>query len=351
MRTTISKQFSTTSSCDLLIRCFIILLCCQYRQIRKHTGIGSASLSGQALTIIAFLPLALGCGSGGGSGGETSKTAVIVSTALQYATVRSNEPGTTELSLALDAYIPEATSGLAPGIIFIHGGGWISGVREDNAGLALAFAEKGFVTFTPSYRIATSKTPAYPNQLYDLQTAVRWIRANAQQFNLDPNRLGVAGISSGGQLSSLLVNLEGSDVSTDPKAILPLASSDITGISSRPNAAASISAPSDLTTLFPQALQSVIAAVFPKGTLELASPIFRINEHSTPILLLHGTNDEIVPFDQATRFHDALVARGRNVTLAPIQNGGHGLNNSAESTQVALELELFFRERLDLPNR
>ena len=109
-----------------------------------------------------------------------------------------------------------------PAIVFIHGGGWYQGNRQGYRGAIEEAAKRGYVAITISYRLmqfdeskkeTTTATPIFPAQIHDAKAAVRWLRANAKKYHVDPDRIGVTGASAGGHLS-LLVGL------TDPTAKL-----------------------------------------------------------------------------------------------------------------------------------
>lgn len=106
-------------------------------------------------------------------------------------------------SLLLDAFYPkEKTRKKRPAILIIHGGGWRSGNRTQHHPLAQRLAALGYVCFTPEYRLSTEAL--YPAAVHDLKAALRWVRANAKQYQVDTSRLIVMGFSAGGQLAALL---------------------------------------------------------------------------------------------------------------------------------------------------
>ena len=113
--------------------------------------------------------------------------------------------------LLLDAYVPmehpdksgaEKSNNLRSAILIIHGGGWRTGNRTQHHALAQRLASMGYVCFTPEYRLSTEAL--FPAAVHDLKAAIRWIRANAVQYQIDTNKIATLGFSAGGQLSALL---------------------------------------------------------------------------------------------------------------------------------------------------
>ena len=108
-----------------------------------------------------------------------------------------------ERKLLLDAFYPSSKSKTKrAAIIIIHGGGWRSGNRTQHYPLAQRLADLGYVCFTPEYRLSTEAL--YPAAVYDLKSALRWVRNNAKKYNVDPNKIAVLGFSAGGELAVLL---------------------------------------------------------------------------------------------------------------------------------------------------
>lgn len=120
---------------------------------------------------------------------------VIVFENITYALIGERE-------LHLDIFQPNKIFGPLPTILMIHGGGWRSGDRSMEYPMAEQLAEKGFISVTVEYRL--SPEVLYPAAVYDLKAAVRWLRANAKKFNIDPEKLAAYGCSSGGHLATLL---------------------------------------------------------------------------------------------------------------------------------------------------
>lgn len=106
-------------------------------------------------------------------------------------------------NLLLDVYAPTAVAGkLSPAILMVHGGGWRSGDRSHNNTLAEQLAAKGFVAIPVEYRLSTEAL--YPAAVHDLKAAIRWMRANAGAYGIDPKQIAILGFSAGGQLAALV---------------------------------------------------------------------------------------------------------------------------------------------------
>lgn len=120
---------------------------------------------------------------------------------------------TPEQELRLDVYQPLATKArkkTRTAIIFIHGGGWRSGVREMHAALLEQLAAKGYVCISPSYRLST--VALYPAAIYDIKSAIRWTRAHAKYYHINPDQLVIAGHSAGGELAAFMASTNGNPV-------------------------------------------------------------------------------------------------------------------------------------------
>ena len=107
-----------------------------------------------------------------------------------------------ERELHIDAFIPKNANTNIPAILIIHGGGWRSGDRSQHIPLAQHLATRGIACFTVEYRLSTEAF--YPNAVYDLKSAIRWLRSNAARFHIDTNKINVLGFSAGGELAAFL---------------------------------------------------------------------------------------------------------------------------------------------------
>lgn len=131
-------------------------------------------------------------------------------------------------SLHVDVFRPTERHEPLPAVLFIHGGGWSSGDKSLQHGLAAAIASAGYVTMAVEYRLTPEAR--YPAGLHDIKTAVRWARSHAADYGIDPDRIAVAGCSAGGQLAALTGITNGSarhegngewaDTSSDVQAVV-----------------------------------------------------------------------------------------------------------------------------------
>ncbi len=105
-------------------------------------------------------------------------------------------------ALQLDLYLPaQAKAGTVPGIVFVHGGGWRVGVRDNFAPMAIRMAQRGYAAATISYRL--SPEAPYPAAVQDARAAVRWMRVHADEYGIDASRIAIGGGSAGGQIAAL----------------------------------------------------------------------------------------------------------------------------------------------------
>lgn len=221
-----------------------------------------------------------------------------------------------------------------PGIVVIHGGGWLEGDKSSFAsrkdgvpGNIEEFAELGFVAVTINYRM--SGEAPFPAALDDCKCAVRWLRAHARDYNLDPDHIGAYGNSAGGHLAMLL-GLTGQDASSDDDRPHRNQSSAV-------QAVVSDSGPVDLVYQIEQnRLKDVITKFMgglPEGEraalYKKASPMFQIGKNAAPMLLIYGGADEQVPVESADHFVAALDKAGfKDVTyhrLAYVDHCPHSL--------------------------
>ena len=226
---------------------------------------------------------------------------------------------------ALDIYVPKGLppTGGWPVILAIHGGGWRKQDKRDyGPRIAGAFVPNGYVVVAPDYPLSSPGNPTWPINLEDLQTAVRWIKANASTFNIDTGRIVAMGESAGANLAELL--------GTGSPSTANSGSAETAAIA----AVVSFSGPSDLTALYesnPLAGAAVAQllggppAALPASYMA-ASPVDQVAQGDPPTFLVHGANDPLVPVSQSEEMAAALTsARVRN-ELVVLPGAGHELD-------------------------
>lgn len=250
------------------------------------------------------------------------------------------KPGGVPVSLNLAQ--PKEVKGLRPAIVCIHGGGFRAGNKDGYNRLCLKLAEQGYVAATIDYRLAP--TNKFPAAIYDCKAAVRWMRANAEKYHIDPSRIGVTGGSAGGHLVQFL------GVTGD---VPEFEGTDNLGYSSAVSCVVNFYGPSDFTKSYGKSVDA--AEVLPLwfgGDLEherfkhiLASPLNWVNPRSAPTLLVHGTKDPYVAYEQAEWMRDRLKECGVEVKLVTIEGAGHGFKG-ADAEKAEAALMKFFAEHL-----
>jgi acetyl esterase/lipase len=261
-------------------------------------------------------------GTPGGNGPQVPDD-VIAKRDLVYA-------GTDHPRQRLDLYLPKTPTGTKlPLVVFIHGGGWQNGDKAAGAGRVLPFVRSGgFVGASIGYRLSGDAT--WPAQIHDCKAAIRWLRGNAGTYGIDPDRIAVIGSSAGGHLVAML------GTSGDVAAVEGSLGA-FPDMSSRVTCVVDYFGPADLLTMgdFPSSIDHN-AATSPESKMlggpilerqdaaREASPQTYITGDDSPFLILHGTEDRVVPYEQSVQFDSALRAAGVESELISIEGGGHG---------------------------
>jgi acetyl esterase/lipase len=229
-------------------------------------------------------------------------------------------------AMRLDLYLPEKKDALLPLIIWVHGGAWRGG-SKDNPGPALQFTGEGYAVAQVGYRL--SGDAIFPAQIFDCKAAVRWLRANAKQYRLDSNRFAAWGGSAGGHLVALLgttggvKELEGDvnqlQTSSRVQAVIdwfgPTDFLQITNVSHN----------SEFNAVDAPVTELLGGTVAEKTQLAAqASPITFVTKDAPPFLIIHGDQDQTVPIKQSQLFYNALKKAGVDATFIPVKGAGHG---------------------------
>jgi acetyl esterase/lipase len=244
--------------------------------------------------------------------------------------------------LLLDVYQPaDHASGLRPAVVLIHGGGWISLDKTTMHGMGTYLARSGFVAFSVDYRLMHAGENLWPVQLDDVQRAVRWIRANAAKYGVDPDHIGAFGHSSGAQLAALLGMEETHDNSD----------SALAKYSSKVQAVVDVSGPTDFTTHGDSDADAFLSSFFGgdyahhPAVWQDASPVFHVSKSVSPFLIVQGTHDENVPMAQAQELADKLQQAGASVKLVKVEDG-HTFQTPEARKTLVLETKAFFAQYL-----
>ncbi|MEI9813910.1 MAG: alpha/beta hydrolase [Acidobacteriota bacterium] len=227
--------------------------------------------------------------------------------------------------LTMDGYIPEGT-GKHPAAILVHGGAWVSGDKARSVRpLFKPLSDGGMAWFSINYRLARGNSPdalisiegltALRNASDDVRAAVDYVRAHAEEWNIDPQRIALIGESAGAHLASM--------------AALKTTAQPV-------QAVVAFYSPSDLVKLaqtsprIPDILRNAVKGTpleaILMGALRQLSPQSLITKDAPPFLMIHGTADTLVPFEQSESMCGALRSVGASCELFAVPGAGHGIN-------------------------
>ncbi len=295
-----------------------------------------------------------------------AKTYAVTMKTLKYAS-----PGGKDL--LLDLYLPQGLPGKAPVIIFLHGGGWSGGTRTTGPDFTRFFAQSGFAMASIEYRLTPSIT--FPSNAEDVKTAIRWLRANASTYGLDPQRIGLWGTSAGATLACVAALsprevFEGEGNLDQPSAVQcvldaygptfftlmdietaqekatlqplapalakapPMVGGVVVGRGAQSSAPAASPVPHDAPN---SAESKLVGAPIQTATdkVEAASPLTYVSKGAPPFLIMHGLADNSVPHQQSILLYEAMVAAGNDVTLRLVDGLPHTFFNRTDLDEIA----------------
>ena len=235
-------------------------------------------------------------------------------------------------SQRLDLYFPEKPAEHPqPLLVWIHGGGWAGGSKSNPP--YLYQLKRGYIVASLEYRF--SQKALFPAQIQDCQAAIRWLRANAKKYNIDPDHIGVGGASAGGHLAALLGTSGG-------KNAFPAIGGN-EDQSDRVQAVCDVFGPTDFWTVVQQDKEDknvknvfkwnngdpyskLIGGVLGKDKekCDAVSPVHYVSKENPPFLILHGDHDAAVPYAQSVELKDLLSKADVSVTLQKLPGAGHG---------------------------
>lgn len=214
------------------------------------------------------------------------------------------------IGLQLDASIPDG-AGPFPAAVVVHGGGWVRGDRRiDVAPLLPPLADAGIAWFSISYRLASDPLQ-FGAAVDDVVAAVRFVREHAAEYRIDPDRIALVGESAGGQLAAMAA------FSVPVRAVVALyAPTDLVALLD-----GSGIIPSEIRDRF----KGTPLEVLLRSRLKQLSPIANVRRDMPPFLLIHGTADPLVPFEQSRAMCGKMTAAGASCELFPVRGAGHGV--------------------------
>lgn len=232
--------------------------------------------------------------------------------------------------LTLHLARPKGVTERCPVIVYIHGGGWRAGSKDGHRKDIARVAAQGYVAASVGYRFAPQHV--FPAQVEDCKCAIRWLRAHADELNIDPERIGAIGFSAGAHLSMMLGAMDSAD-GLEGNGGWPEQSSKV-------QAVVAYFGPTNFRSPYPAVTVPIIEQ-FLGGTAEekpdayrLASPISYVNKGDAPMLLFQGTRDVLVPYEQAFEMVNALTKAGVPGRCEVLLGNGHGWGNEElEHTQ------------------
>lgn len=231
-------------------------------------------------------------------------------------------------SITLDVYEPTSPSTTPrPLIIFVHGGGFSGGDKSQAQGKASIYTDAGFVFASINYRL--SGEAPFPAAPMDVLTSVRYFRANAAKWNIDPNRIGLYGTSAGATLA-----VYAAVASNTGKY-----DSSVWGDqSSRVGAAAGYFGPMDFVNVQLTGAEIRYLGGTPQEKPDVAkeaSPVFNVDPTDPPIILFHGENDPVVPVKHSELMFEALQNAGVPSSFTKVINAGHGFTPIPQGSTVS----------------
>jgi len=216
-----------------------------------------------------------------------------------------------------------------PIIVYIHGGAWMMGDYKGPENYP--FAAKGYFTVNIEYRL--SDEAIFPAQIHDCKAAIRWLRAHAEEYGIDPDRIGVWGHSAGGHLAALLgtshdiTEMEGDEGSE--------------GFSSSVQAVVDLCGATDLFQLDLDATEKLVGGPLNERTelVKMANPVTYVTPDDPPFLIIHGDKDPHVPLIHSELLYNALRKANVEATFIIVKNGDHGFHPSPKEAKAEPNLD------------
>ena len=257
--------------------------------------------------------------------------------------------GNQNMAQALDVFIPEnKIKERLPALVFIHGGGWKGGRKEQAYRSLTPFLKNGeYIGFSIDYRL--SNEAKWPAQIHDCKAAIRWIKTNADKYGIDKNKIGVWGTSAGGHLVAMLAltsksgEFEGNignclnETGAITCAIDGYGPADFLAMDDRPGAFVHNEISSPESRLIGAPIQEN------KEKALNASPVTWVSQNCKSMLIYHGTEDDKVIVEQSDKLYSLLKKTGaKDIYYIKVKGGSHGVRHSILSKRMVL----FFQKNL-----
>ena len=273
-----------------------------------------------------------GGGNNGGFGGPQNGSTV----ANAEKTADVNYVGDGKTYHTLDIYIPKDTEGPYPVVIHTYGSAWSMNNYKGSADLGTicsAYAKAGYAVVTPNHRSASDAK--YPAQLHDIKAVVRFVRGNAAKYKFDTNFVAVSGFSSGGHLSSLTATTCGLKEGKSGSVTVDLVGDlgEYTSFSSCVDGAVLWSPPTDIYTMNPISMggsgtmEGAFIGVEREGNKDkwmVASSPYYASDDDPPVIIFHGTSDQVVNIEQSQELYDSLKNHNVVTEFIKVSGGSHG---------------------------
>ena len=261
---------------------------------------------------------------GGGSVPDADKTADV------------NYVGDGKTYHTLDIYVPKQSKDSYPVVIHTYGSAWSSNNMKGSADLSTicaAYVKAGYAVVTPNHRSASDAK--YPAQLHDIKAVVRFVRGNAAKYKFDTNFVAVSGFSSGGHLSSLTATTCGLKEGKSGSVTVDLVGDlgEFTSFSSCVDGAVLWSPPTDIYTMNPISMggsgtmEGAFIGVEREGNKDkwmVASSPYYASDDDPPVIIFHGTSDQIVNIEQSQELYDSLKHHNVVTEYVEVAGGSHG---------------------------
>lgn len=248
----------------------------------------------------------------------------------------------------MDIYLPEKGSGPYPVVVHIYGSAWFSNSSKGSADIGTickALLKAGYAVVCPNHRASTDAQ--WPAQIHDIKAVVRYLRGNAKKYNLDAEHIAVSGFSSGGHLSSMMAATSGTRTAKIGSNVIDLEGNlgKYTKQSSKVYAAVDWSGP----TIFPlrgngegapeevllsdKASKQMLYGDRNEAFKSLSANTY-LDPKDPPIIVFHGTEDNVVPFDNGEKWAKAVKSAGITTEFYPVNGGGHGYGGMYSSQNL-----------------